>query len=265
MRIDIIAISGIVLALAAIVVAVLLDGNSFAPLLSGSAFVLVILGTAGVTASGTRLDDLKRVPFALRAAVKDDDPDLDGWISQVARLADVQRRDGLLALEDEAGKVDDPFIVRGLQMLVDGQDGEQIRQVLDLDIDALAARHQAVSDVFRRAGGYAPTIGMIGTVIGLVNMLGQLEDPEQLGLGLALALLTTLYGVTLANLVLMPLADKLEKRTEQEVTFRQLMMDALLAMQAGINPRHLVDRLESSLPEGQRKGSKARVKKERSQ
>ena len=255
---DAVTLVGLILAVVSIIAAVVLDGNAFAPLLSSSAFAVVIVGTVGVTLVGTGLTDLKRIPGALKVLISTEASEPDARINDFARLSDLGRKQGVLALEREIPELEDSFLAEGVQMIADGHEGEQIKQVLEAEIDAVQDRHQVLISVFRRAGAYAPTIGMMGTVIGLVNMLGDLSDPDQIGAGMALALLTTLYGVMLANLVVMPIADKLERANDAEIAAREMMLDGILAMQAGASPRNLVERLESYLPPAQRVGLKER-------
>jgi chemotaxis protein MotA len=253
-------IGGLVLALLAVVAATLIDGNSFGALVGPSSLVLVIFGSLGATLMSTRISELAALPkAAILALTGGGPPDPDPTVTQLAGLAEVIRREGMLALEAKMAEVDDPFLQRGVQLLVDGQDAEQIAEVLQIDISALDERHQRNIGFFKTLGGYAPTVGMLGTVIGLVNMLGNLSDPAQLGIGMALALLTTLYGVTFANLVFLPFATRLEKLNEVELSARDMTLDGILCLQAGMSPRLLVERLETYLPPAKRVGHAARA------
>lgn len=252
-------LGGLFLSLISIIVATLIDGNSFGPLIGPSSFVLVFFGSIGAGLMAFRKSEVSRVPKALTAAIKNQPPDIDSTVTELAAMADVARREGMLALEAKLEEIDDPFLRSGLQLLVDGMDAEQVRGMLEIDLDAVNERHQLGIGFFKSLGGYAPTFGMMGTVIGLINMLGNLEDPSQLGLGMSVALLTTLYGVFFANLIFLPIATRLERLNAQELSAREVALDGILSLQAGTSPRLLVERLETYLPPTQRVGHQARL------
>jgi chemotaxis protein MotA len=252
--VDPLLLGGLVVSLLGIVVATLIDGNSFGALIGPSSVVLVVVGSLGATLMSARMPDLSKVPKALAVALRSPVPDIDETITTIGRLAEVVRREGMLALEAKMEEVDDAFLRRGVQLLVDGQDAEQIAEVLQIEIAALDERHQIPISFFKALGGYAPTFGMLGTVIGLINMLGNLSDPAQLGIGMALALLTTLYGVAFANLVFLPIAGRLERLNAVELSALDVTLDGILCLQGGMSPRLLVERLETYLPPAQRVG-----------
>ena len=252
-------IGGIIASILAIVVSTLIDGNSLGVLVGPSSFVLVFFGSFGAMLVAHDVADLKRLPKALVRAIKGTPDDIDETITVLVDMADVARRDGLLSLEKRLEGIHDPFLRSGLQLIADGVEGETIREMLDIDIAALDERHRSMFGMFESLGGYAPTFGMMGTVIGLINMLGNLSDPSQLGLGMSLALLTTLYGVLFANLLYLPVANRLKRLNSLELSARDLAMDAMLSIQEGISPRVLVDRLEAFLPPEKRVGYNARV------
>lgn len=252
-------IGGLVASVLAIVVSTLIDGNSLGVLVGPSSFVLVFFGSFGAMLVAHDVADLKRLPAALLRALKGSPEDSDATITVMIDMADVARRDGLLALEKRLEDVDDPFLRSGLQLIADGIEADTIHEMLNIDIAALDERHRSMFGMFESLGGYAPTFGMMGTVIGLINMLGNLSDPSQLGLGMSLALLTTLYGVLFANLLYLPVANRLKRLNALELSARDLALDAMLSIQEGISPRVLVDRLEAYLPPDQRVGYNARV------
>lgn len=164
----------------------------------------------------------------------------------------VRKEGGLLALEDMAGDLDDAFLKRGVQMIVDGYDPQAIQEVLYLEIDKIAERHSNGAEMFDALGAYAPAFGMIGTLVGLVQMLQALDDPSAIGPAMAVALLTTFYGSVLANVVAIPLAKKLNVRSDEEVAEKMLMAQGLLSILAGENPRFMSERLNVQLPPAQR-------------
>jgi chemotaxis protein MotA len=256
---DVALIVGIVVALLAIVAAMMLDGNSAAALISPSSLVLVLFGSIGATVAGYRLVDLMNIPKALRIAFQGRTDDPNDVISELMEFAEIARRQGMLAMESRLEELDDPFTLTGMQSLVDGLDQETVKEVLDAELHSVNERHHVIISIFRSLTGFAPTLGMIGTVIGLVNMLGNLSDPSQLGTSMALALLTTLYGVLFANLVFGPITSRLTRLHEAEMQTKEMVRDAVLAIQVGVSPRVLVDRLERHLAPAQRIGHRARA------
>jgi chemotaxis protein MotA len=246
--------AGFIVTLLAIGISTIMDGNSFGPLIGPSSFVMVLFGALGAGLQGYRIADILILPKAVTYALTGKPPDPSAAVTTLAGLADVARRDGMLALEGRLEEVDDTFLRRGLQLVVDGLDGDQVREVLDIDIAAMEERHRMPIGFLRAVGGYCPTFGMVGTVIGLVNMLGNLTDPAQLGIGMALALLTTLYGVVFANMIFMPMAARLERMHKLEMAALDLALDGILSIQSGTSPRLLVERLEIYLPPSARIG-----------
>lgn len=252
---------GLGLSVAALIASLLFDGASPGALVSPSSFVMVFFGTIGITIASYRMVDVKRVPGAIKVGFRGQAPDPDGFITLLAEMADTARRKGILAMEQVLASVDNDFLRTGVQGVIDGLDPDSVAQMLDTEIDAVDDRHNVMISFFRSMGGFAPTMGMVGTVIGLVNMLGNLEDPSQLGAGMALALITTLYGVLLANLLFLPVASRLTSLHEAEMEVMHMLRDGVLAIQAGISPRVLVDRLEGYLTPDRRLGHKGRLEK----
>ncbi len=166
-------------------------------------------------------------------------------IELFVRLGQKARREGLLALEDELAEVEDKFLVNGLQMVVDGLEPELIRDIMETEIYATEARHKMGQDLFRTWGAMAPAFGMIGTLIGLIQMLSNLDDPSKIGPGMAVALLTTFYGSFMANLLFIPLAGKLAIRSEAETALKEAVIEGVLSIQSGTNPRILQEKMKA--------------------
>jgi chemotaxis protein MotA len=164
----------------------------------------------------------------------------------------VRREGGLLALEEVSNGLEDEFLKRGVQMVVDGYDPQAIQEVLFLEVEKISDRHTQGSEMFEALGAYAPAFGMIGTLIGLVQMLQNLDDPTVIGPSMAVALLTTFYGSVIANVVAIPVAKKLQIRSEEETSEKILMAHGLLSILAGENPRFMTERLNVQLPPAQR-------------
>ena len=248
------AIGGVVLILLAVVVSTILDGNSFGPLISPSSFILVFFTTLGASMFAYEIRDIVNLPKVMIRALKSAEVDMDERISMYMRLSESARREGLLALDAQVDDIDDPYVQHGLRLVTDGADESQLKEELDAYMGAIEERHAVPSAILRKLAAYAPAFGMVGTVIGLVNMLGALSSPEQLGSGMALALLTTLYGVMFANMVFQPFAERLEKLHATEMSVMEFDTDAICALQTGTSPRALVAHLESLLPPQQRQG-----------
>ncbi len=181
-------------------------------------------------------------------ALKASDVDFLALFSKMSDMAARARRDGLLALEDDIEKMTDLFMKKGFQMAVDGNATEIIRAVMDEDIGSMMQRHINGAGIFKALGTYAPAFGMIGTLIGLVAMLQNMSDPSQLGAGMAVALLTTLYGAMVANMIALPIAGKLEQKSAEEVSLKNMVIVGVIAIQEGNSPRIVEEKLRSYLP-----------------
>mgnify|MGYP000623615157 CR=1 FL=1 len=175
-------------------------------------------------------------------------PDIAKLIDQLVSLAETARREGLLALENRLEEISDPFLALGIQMAVDGTQPDVIEETLRSQMEAVAARHNAGRKILDNYGKFAPAFGMIGTLIGLIIMLGQLNDPEKLGPGMAVALITTLYGAIIANTVFLPAAEKLGFLHEQEMIAMEVIVRGIMAIQSGENPRVVAQKLTTFVP-----------------
>ena len=180
-------------------------------------------------------------------------------IQKMVDFAAINRRDGALALEQEIPKVSDPFFIKGLQMLVDGRDSEAMRDLLSLEIDKLGDRHSTGKKILEFMGAAAPAFGMVGTLIGLVQMLKNLSSPDQIGAGMAVALLTTFYGAFAANLVFIPLAGKLGIYSKAETTAMEMIVEGVCAMADGDNPTTIREKMQAFVSQGRREEIKANV------
>jgi len=174
--------------------------------------------------------------------------DPGGLIAEMVKYAEVARRDGILALENVTSDIKDPFIVSGIQMAVDGTDPDLIETIMTNDLETVEARHSEGKALFDTIGKFAPAFGMIGTLVGLVIMLGAMNDPSKIGPGMAMALITTLYGAVLANLFALPMAAKLGLRSREEVLLKMIVIKGVMAIQSGDNPRIVEQKLKTFLP-----------------
>jgi chemotaxis protein MotA len=234
-----------------------MEGAPVMAVLSPSAMMIVLGGTLGVTIVGTSLDRIKGIPKLYKKILSPEAHNLRDRVSELVGFAEKARRDGLLALDDELSTVEDDFMRRGLQLVVDGTDPEMVAEVLDSEVEAMARRHMAGAQPFEKAGGFAPTMGIIGTVFGLVHVLENLDKPATLGPAISAAFIATLLGVGIANVVFLPAANRLKQLSAEEREFRMLTTEGILGIQAGDNPRVLADKLLTFVPPSEREAKDA--------
>ncbi len=236
---------GIIVALVALMLGTLMEGGSPAAYANPSAAVIIFGGTFGATIASFGLADFMKFPKLFGIAVKapkDHRPEMRETLVAFAGRA---RREGLLALESDLETVTDPFLKSGLQMVIDGLEPEVVEEILEIDTEAMQARHAHGAAIFNAMGGYAPTMGVIGTVMGLVNVLSQLDNPGELGGAIAVAFIATLLGVGSANIVWLPICQSLKNASSHEVAARRMALTGILAIQAGDNPRIVAQKLDS--------------------
>jgi chemotaxis protein MotA len=237
---------GIILGWLLIIISIIMGGG--AGFLNIPAMMITIGGAFAATVTQFPLPKIMKTMAVVRKAFTGTSEDTSALVQQIAELAVRARRDGILALEEDIEKMDDPFMKKGFQMAVDGNSTEIIRKVLEEDVSSMAERHMVGQGIFKALGMYAPAFGMIGTLIGLVQMLRALEDPNAIGAGMATALITTLYGSMVANLIALPIAGKLEQRSSEEISIKSLVMEGIIAIQEGNSPRVVREKLHSYLP-----------------
>lgn len=243
---------GICIAFAGMAFGAMMEGSALTAFYNVPAALIVLGGTLGVSLAAVGMDAMKAVPKLYKRALVADPIDLNGRRQVLVRLAEKARREGLLALEDDIQTLDDEFARKGLQLVVDGTEPELVREILDNEIDGMCARHAAGAAPFQKAGGFSPTMGIIGTVMGLVNVLQNLANPETLGPAISGAFIATLYGVGAANMVFLPVANRLQAMSQQEVELRTLTLEGILGIQAGDNPRVVDDKLAAFIPPAER-------------
>lgn len=241
---DVISLAGLVLGISAIVVGQVLEGGHVQSLIQPTAFFIVVGGTVGavmlqspisVFLSGVRM--AKWVFFPPRLSK-------DALMERIDQWSHIARKEGLLALENQAQDLNDPFMAKGLQLLVDGAEPERLREVLEVEIDSYADQLRMGARIWESAGGYAPTIGILGAVMGLIHVMENLSDPTKLGAGIAVAFVATIYGVGSANLMFLPIGKKLMANIARLVTMREMFVDGLVGIANGDNPRIIESRLQ---------------------
>ncbi|WP_138496187.1 flagellar motor protein [Paenibacillus pinistramenti] len=242
---DFITIIGILFGLAAIIGGFLWEGGHMGGLLQGTAALIVFGGTAAAVMVSFSPAKLRNIPRALKFAFFSRRSDTEVLIEDIAAMAATVRRSGLLALERQGESHEDPFLREGIQLVVDGTDQTAVKEMMELEIDAHESRWDGFAKLFEAAGGYAPTMGIIGTVMGLIHVLGSLQEPTDLGPSIALAFTATLYGVASANLIFLPIASKIKSRSEEEIQRMDMITLGVLSLQNGDHPVLVRKKLES--------------------
>lgn len=243
MRADRISIAGLLLGLAAIMVGQVLEGGSLSSLFQPAAFVIVIGGTLGATMLQTRypifIRGMRMGSWAFAAPAVS----TESLIRKLVAWSHLARRDGVLALEKQMGGETDPFFQKAVQLLIDGADANRLRDVMEVELTTYENTLRQSARVWDSAAGYAPTVGIMGAVLGLIHVMENLGDPTRLGAGIATAFVATIYGVGSANLIFLPIGRKLQTHVSQLITLRELFIDGLVAIANGDNPRIVESRL----------------------
>ena len=243
---------GIVAAMGLILVAGIMEGVSPPALINIPAGIIVFGGTSGAVFASVGMKRFMLIPTMYIKAFTSEVADLGARVSTLVGFAERARKDGLLALEEDIDNIDDPFLKKGMQLVVDGTDPDLLYEILETEVEAMAARHKDAYTVFEKGAGLAPTIGVLGTVVSLIHVLGNLSAPETLGPLIAGAFLATLYGVGAANVVFYPVNYTLVSLSTAEVAERNLVIEGIMSIQAGDNPRVVQEKLLSYLSPAQR-------------
>ena len=250
---DLSTLIGFALAFGAVIAALYMDGGNIQELFAHmSALILTVGGALGAGTISFPLPIVLNLPKLMMKAFLGSKEDLQGTIEELVNMADKARRDGILALEEDAKKIEDEFLRKGVMLVVDGVDAQQVRAIMQSDTRLMHERHLGGVGLLAAMGGYAPTLGIIGTVMGLINVLKQLSEPEKLGEAIGAAFLATLWGIMSANLIWLPIASKLRVKSEEEVQIREMLIEGVLALQAGENPRIVREKLSAFLPPNKR-------------
>ncbi|GAB3093838.1 flagellar motor protein [Lysobacter terrae] len=244
---DRLSVIGLVLAIAALCGGSVLKGAGLSGLWSPAAFVIVILGTTASILLQTPIHTFKRAMAMFRWVFRPPAHDRRAMIAQLVEWSTTARKQGLLGLEAQVQAQQDPFLRKGLQMVVDGLEPESIRQMLEIELHGQSSRDLAAAKVFEGMGIYAPTLGIIGAVLGLMAVMKNLADPSKLGHGIAAAFTATIYGIGSANLALLPIASKLKGLVNAQTEEREMIVEGLIAIAQGENPRNIEARLSGYL------------------
>jgi chemotaxis protein MotA len=243
---DIATLIGILVSFGLVIVSILLGGDG-AWFVNAPSLMIVFGGTMGATLLAYPLADVLSVFKVARNVFMHKSQSVAELIPMIAGFAKKARQEGILSFESQLSEIEDPFLVQGIQMAIDGMESSAIEDVMTTEIIYLEERHRLGADIFSTMGSFAPAVGMLGTIIGLVQMLMQMEDPSQIGAPMAVALLTTFYGTLLANLVFLPVAGKLKTRSKQEILFKQMVLEGVISIQSGDNHRIVEQKLKAFL------------------
>lgn len=254
---------GIVLGLVAVGVGMVMKGASLAALANPAAIMIIFVGTAASVLIAFPMSDLKKLPKLFKILFTEQPlPPKRELINQFMNWASIARREGLLALESASDEIEDPFLRNGMKMIIDGGEPEFVRDVLNEEIAAIEERHQAGAAIFTQAGTYAPTLGVLGAVVGLVAALGNLSDIDKLGHSIAAAFMATLMGIFSGYVMWHPFANKLKRKSKQEIEIKKIMVEGLLSIQAGVSPAAIEQKLLVYVPYEERSEQKEEGKAE---
>ena len=251
---DLASIIGLVLGLGFVLFGIL-QGGSIALFIDLPSMFIVVGGTIGATLINYPLADVIGIFKIVQKAFLHHEDSPIGIIEIMVDFAETARREGILSLEQKAQTVDDEFLRKGINLAVDGTEPEYIKEIMTTELDYIGERHRIGAGIFDAMGAYAPAFGMVGTLIGLINMLASMDDPSSIGPSMSVALVTTLYGAFLANLIFLPIAGKLKARSASEILIKDLCVEGIMSIQSGDNPRIVEGKLKAFLSPSMRGGA----------
>ena len=249
---DLLTVIGIILAIGALVGGQLLEGGHLGSIVQLTAAVIVIGGTVGAVMVNYPMAIFLKALANSKMIFFNVHVDSRAMIAQIVKLATLSRKQGLLALEDKLKTLTDPFLKKGLQLVIDGTEAKAIREILEIEVEQFEDENNLSGKVYESLGGFAPTIGILGAVLGLIHVMENLADPSKLGSGIAVAFVATIYGVGAANLFFLPMGGKIKMKTKELVLARQLIIEGLVSLAQAENPKMIEEKLGGYLPESQR-------------
>jgi len=244
---------GLGLIVAALFLGIMSGGGDIAAFINIPSFFITVVGSLAATMVAHPKDKSFKIIGIMMSTMKEPKINYTDLIRTMVSFSEKARREGLLSLEENLEEIEDPFMKKSIQLVVDGTDPELLKSMMETELELLENDLDGQRAVLESAGAYAPAFGMIGTLIGLIQMLKSLNNPETLGPSMAVALITTLYGAVLANGMYLPMAEKIARRTQKLLTEKRMILEAVLSIQAGENPRILEEKLKSFLSESDKK------------
>ncbi|MBW1803921.1 MAG: motility protein A [Deltaproteobacteria bacterium] len=248
---DIATIVGVVSAFGLVCIAIFMGGG-LQLFINFPALMIVVGGTLGATLINYPLSDMVGVLNVVKKALFTRQISISEIVKRFVGFAQKSRKEGILALEGDIKEVKDEFLKKGIQLSIDGLEPQEIREILETEVDFIKSRHQLGAEIFTTMGTFAPALGMIGTLIGLVQMLQTMDDPSNIGPAMAVALLTTFYGSIISNIVCLPVAGKLRRRSGEEVLTKEMAIQGIISLSNGDNPRILEQKIHAFIPPNQR-------------
>lgn len=248
------SIIGIIVGALAVILGMVFKGTSLLALINPAAFLIIFAGTAACILIAFPGDELKKLPQLLKIIfTKQNLPDTNELIDKFVELSTLARQEGILAIENHVDDLDDPFLKQGMKMVVDGMEPDFIRDTMEEELAAIEERHAVGAAIFTQAGTYAPSLGVLGAVVGLIAALGNLNDVKVLGNAIAAAFVATLFGIFSGYVLWHPFANKLRRKSQQEIRLKSLMIEGVLSIQSGVAPRAMRDKLIIFIPHSERK------------
>jgi chemotaxis protein MotA len=249
---DLLTIIGMVVSLGAILGGQVLEGGHLGSIMQLTAFIIVMGGTFGAVMVNYPMPIFLKALANAKMIFLNVHVDSEAMIAQIVELATLSRKQGLLALEGKLKTMTDPFLQKGLQLVIDGTEAKAIREILEIEVEQFEEENTVSGKVYESLGGFAPTIGILGAVLGLIHVMENLADPSKLGSGIAVAFVATIYGVGVANLFFLPMGGKIKLKTKELVLARQLIIEGLVSLAQAENPKMIAEKLSGYLPESQR-------------
>lgn len=250
---DILSVLGIILSVVAIIGGQHLEGGHLSSIIQGTAFLIVMGGTVGAVMLQFPFPIFMKALSSMGMVFGNVHVDMKGIITKVVELSNVSRKQGLLALEGQMKNISDPFMAKGIQLVVDGTEPPKIREILEVEVGVLEDEYTNSGKVYEAAGGYAPCVGIIGAVLGLIHVMENLADPSALGGGIAVAFVATVYGVGAANLLFLPMGNKIKMKAKDLIAGKLMVVEGLMSVAQGENPRMIEEKLSGFLPSSQKK------------
>ncbi|RMH09567.1 MAG: flagellar motor protein [Nitrospirae bacterium] len=249
---DILSLLGIIIAIGGILLGQHLEGGHVGSILQLTAFLIVMGGTIGAVMLNYPMAVFMKALSSAKMVFFNVHVDMKGLIAQIVELSNLSRKQGLLALEGKIKEVQDPLLAKGIQLVVDGTEPPKIREILEVEVEMFEEEYTLAGKVYESLGGYAPTVGILGAVLGLIHVMENLADPSKLGGGIAVAFVATVYGVGSANLLFLPMGGKIKMKAKEMIIAKMMTIEGLVALAQGENPRMIEEKLSSYLPENQR-------------
>jgi len=253
---DLASVIGSILGIGAVVGGQILEGGHIGQILQGTAALIVVGGTIGSMLVAYPMQDLKKAVSLIPLIYKNVDMDVRPVIDEIIRIATIARKEGVLAIEGQRESIQNPLFKKSIKFVVDGFEPKTVREIIDTEIEIAFEEEENAGKVFEGAGGFSPTIGIIGAVLGLIHVMSMLNDPSKIGDGIAVAFVATVYGVALANLILIPWGTKIKRKAAQIMMTKEVVKLGVIGIQEGLNPHFLQEKLEVFVEEHLRRGEK---------